>query len=446
MQTKALNADVPSVSKVILKATAKTADTYHKVSSYEAKNPKKVVLLYSGGLDTSVMLKWIQDVYQAEVIALTVDIGQLADDLNEIKQKAIKLGAKKAFVIDAKDEFADQYIAKGILANGSYQGNYYMATCLGRPLLAKKAVDIAHQENADCIAHGCTGKGNDQVRIEAGALTLDPAMKILAPVREWQMGRDEEIAYAKENNIPVSHTLEKPYSYDDNMWGISAEGGEIENPSKDIPLEKVLAVCKMPEDASNTAEMATLTFSEGLPVALNGKKKKLSEIILELNKIGAEHGVGITVHVEDRIVGLKIRDVYEAPAAAIIIQAHQYLEKLVTTRDQAQIKHFIDQQWSYLCYGAKWHEPVMSSLNAFAKDFNKRVCGDVKLKLYKGNITIMSMHSPYSLFNANLATFMKNDLFNQNASPGFVELWSLPQKTAAQVGQAAMKGAVQTIL
>lgn len=410
-------------------------NSYKKVASYEA-NPgdvKKIVLLYSGGLDTSVMLKWLQDEYQAEVIALTINIGQMADNLEEIKEKALKLGASKAYVVDAKNEFAEEYIAKGILMNASYQGDYHMATCIGRPLLAKLAVQIAHQEGADAVAHGCTGKGNDQVRIEGEILTLDPKMKIVAPVREWQMGRDEEIAYANKHNIPVPHTVDKPYSYDDNMWGISAEGGEIENPTKEIPLDKVLAKCKTAEMALNDSESITLSFVDGLPTQLNGVKMPLADLIMELNEIGAPHGIGVTVHIEDRVVGLKIRDVYEAPAAAIIIKSHKYLEKLVTTREQAELKSFLDSKWAYLCYGAKWSEPVMANMLAFGEDLNKKVCGDVKIKLYKGNIEIISMHSAYSLFNENLATFMKNDLFNQNASPGFIELWSLPQKTAVQV-------------
>jgi len=416
-------------------------NSYKKVASYEA-NPgevKKVVLLYSGGLDTSVMLKWIQDEYQCEVIALTIDLGQPADDLEAVKQKALNLGAVKAYVLDAKDEFANNYIAKGILSNASYQGDYYMATCIGRPLLAKLAVEVAHKEGADAIAHGCTGKGNDQVRIEAGVLTLDPKMKILAPVREWQMGRDEEIAYAAKHNIPVPHTIDKPYSYDENMWGLSCEGGEIEDPEQTIPLEKALALCKTPEKAADEGVELTLSFEQGLPTALNGKNMKMSEMIAELNNVGAEHAIGITVHIEDRVVGLKIRDLYEAPAAAMIITAHKNLEKLVMTRDQAETKSFMDSKWAYLCYGAKWYDPTMDAINAFAAQCNKKVVGNVTLRLYKGNITVVKLDSPYSLFNANLATFMKNDLFNQNASPGFVELWSLPQKTVAQVALEAQK-------
>src|SRR3989344_7159469 len=259
---------------------------YVKVASYEGVKGKvkKVVLLYSGGLDTSVMLKWIQDEYKAEVIALTVDIGQLADDLEEVRRKALKLGASKAYVIDAKDEFAEENIAQGIKANASYQGNYHMSTPLGRPLLAKWAVKIAAREGADCIAHGCTGKGNDQARIEGTALALNPDIKIIAPVREWSMGRDEEIAYAKKHGIPVSQTKAKPYSYDDNMWGVSGEGGEIENPSLVPPLDKILIVNKQIEDTPNTPELVRLEFVKGLPISLNGKAMKLSELSMKLNK------------------------------------------------------------------------------------------------------------------------------------------------------------------
>lgn len=416
----------------------KTENLYQKVSSYEAKvgEVKKVVLLYSGGLDTSVMLKWIQDEYSCEVIALTIDIGQLADDLEVIKQKAVNLGAIEAIVIDAKAEFAENYIVPAIKANACYQGDYHMATCIGRPLLAKLAVEIAEKYGADTIAHGCTGKGNDQVRLEAGILTLNPSMKIIAPVREWGLGREEEIAYAHKNNIPVPHTIDKPYSYDDNMWGISAEGGEIEDPTKVPKLDQILAYCKLPEEAKDEAEMVELEFEKGVPVALNGAKMELVDLIYKLNEIGAAHGVGITVHIEDRLVGLKIRDVYEAPAAHILISAHKVLEKSVCTREENQQKEILDQKWAYLCYGAKWYEPLMSSLNAFTNCMNDKVSGKVKVKLYKGGVSVMAVDSPNLLVKQQLVTFMKSSEFNQNASPGFIEIYSLEAKIANQVIQS----------
>lgn len=413
---------------------------YVKVASYEGKKGevKKVVLLYSGGLDTSVMLKWIQDEYKAEVIALTIDIGQQVDDLEAIKQKAIKLGAIKTFVIDAKDEFANEYITKGIKANANYQHRYRLATPIGRPLLAKWAVKIAAAEGADAIAHGCTGRGNDQVRIEGTALALNPDIKIIAPVREWSMGRIEELDYAKKHGIPVSHTKEKPYSYDDNMWGTSAEGGEIENPALIPPLEKILIVNNLPEKAPNTPEIVQLEFVKGIPVALNGKQLKLADLIIKLNKIGANHGVGTNVHIEDRVVGMKIRDIFEAPAAEIIISAHEKLEHYVCTRTENEFKEIVDKKWAYMCYGALWYDPLMNDLNAFIDTVNQKVTGKVTLQLYKGVCQVMALETPNTIFEEKLATFMVSEGLNQNASAGFIELYTLPMKLAQRSEKTAL--------
>ena len=411
-----------------------TKKQYHKVASYEGRKGevKKVVLLYSGGLDTSVMVKWIQDEYKAQVIALTIDIGQQTDDLEAIRQKALKLGAIKALVIDAKDEFAEQYIALGIKANGAYQGRYYLSTPLGRPLLAKWAVKIAAQEGADCIAHGCTGKGNDQVRIEGTALALNPDIKIIAPVREWGMGRDEEIDYARQHKIPIKQTAKKPYSYDDNMWGVTGEGGEIENPSLIPPLEQILHVCRLPEKASARPQYLKLEFVKGIPVAINGRQAKLADIIKRLNKIGAKHAIGIAHHLEDRVVGLKVRGIYEAPAAETIITAHRALEKYVSTRQENEFKTAVDEKWAYLCYGALWYEPLMDNLNAYIDRANQKVTGTVTLRLYKGFVEAVAMETPNTIFDEKLATFMKSTDFNQNASPGFIELYTLQMKLSQQ--------------
>jgi len=418
----------------------KKTTEYVKVASYEGKKGevKKVVLLYSGGLDTSVMLKWIQDEYKAEVIALTIDIGQIADDLNAIKQKALKLGAVKAYVIDAKDEFAEEYISKGIKANANYQQEYRLATPLGRPLLAKWAVKIAAAEGADCIAHGCTGKGNDQVRIEGTALALNPDIKIIAPVREWNMGRDEEIDYAKKHGIPVSQTKAKPYSYDDNMWGISGEGGEIENPALIPDLKNILQINKLPEEAPNTPETIHLEFVKGLPISLNGKNMKLAELIGELNSIGAKHGIGTNIHIEDRVVGLKIRDVFEAPAAEIIITAHKKLEYYVSTRAENEFKTLIDTKWAYLCYGALWLEPLMDDLNAYIDNVNQKVTGKVTVKLYKGVAQVLTLETPNTIFEEKLATFMASTAFNQNASAGFIELYTLQMRLAQRAEKTVL--------
>ena len=407
---------------------------YQKIGSYEGKKGEvsKVVLLYSGGLDTSVMLKWIQDEYNAEVIALTIDIGQQADDLEEIRKKALKLGAIKAFVIDAKDEFAEEYIAHGIKANASYQGRYHLSTPIGRPLLSKWAVKIAAQEGADTIAHGCTGKGNDQVRIEGACLALNPDVKIIAPVREWGMGRDEEIEYAKQHGIPIKQTSEKPYSYDDNMWGVTGEGGEIENPGLIPPLKDILQVSTLPEDAPNKPEIVELEFVKGLPVAVNGKQMPLSKLIMKVNDIGAKHGVGIVHHIEDRVIGLKVRGVYEAPAAEIIIDAHRNLEKFVSTRMENEFKEKVDIEWAYHVYAGFWYDPFVKHLNAYIDDQNEKVTGKVKVRLYKGFAESVAVVTPNSIFEEKLATFMASSAFNQNASPGFIELYTLQMRMAQQ--------------
>ncbi len=409
-----------------------STNQYIKVSSYEGRKGevKKVVLLYSGGLDTSMMLKWIQDQYQADVIALTVDIGQQADDLEVIKKKALNLGAVKAFVIDAKQEFAYHYLAWGIKANAKYQGEYHLSTPLGRPLLAKTAVAIARQEGADTIAHGSTGKGNDQVRLEGSILTLAPEMKVIAPVREWSMGRDEQLEYVKEHNIPVKQTKDSPYSYDDNMWGVTSESGEIEDPSLIPPLNKILQVCTLPEKAPNKPEYIELEFVKGLPVSVDGQAMSLADLIIHLNQVGAKHGVGITHHIEDRLVGLKVRGLYEAPAAEIIIKGHYDLEKYVSTRRENEFKSLIDTKWSYLCYGALWYEPLMANLQAYLDFVNQKVTGTVTIKLLKGRAEVVAVKSPHALYKANLATFMKDHSFNQNCSAGFIEIYSLQMRTA----------------
>ena len=418
----------------------KKTTKYIKVASYEAKKGevKKTVLLYSGGLDTSVMLKWIQEEYKAQIIALTIDIGQISEDLQAIRKKALKLGASKAIVIDAKDEFAEEYLSRGIKANASYQGNYHLATPLGRPLLAKWAVKIAALEGADSIAHGCTGKGNDQIRIEGTALALNPDIKIIAPVREWSMGRDEEIEYAKKHNIPVSVTKAKPYSYDDNMWGVSGEGGEIEEPKLAPPFEKILTVCTLPEKAPERPEIVELEFVKGIPVSLNTKHMKLADLIIKLNKIGARHGVGISLHLEDRVIGMKIRDLYEAPAAEIIITAHRELEKYVSTRAENEFKQTVDTKWAYLCYGALWLEPLMDDLNSFIDRVNQKVTGIVRLQLYKGRATVVTVETPNTIFEQKLATFMTETTFNQNASAGFIELYTLQMRLSQRSEKTAL--------
>ncbi|MBU0458139.1 argininosuccinate synthase [Patescibacteria group bacterium] len=408
---------------------------YHKTASHEAKKGEfeTCLLLYSGGLDTSVMLKWIQEQYDAEVIALTIDIGQIHENLDEAKNKALKLGAKEAHVIDAKERFANELLSKAIKANACYQGDYHLSCPLGRVLISQIAVEIAQQEGATVIAHGSTGKGNDQVRFESYITTLDPGLKIIAPVREWGMGRDEEIKYAEKHNIPISHTAEKPYSYDDNMWGSTSEGGEIEDPKLIPPLENILKVCEPPLHSPNSQEIVEIEFEKGVPVSLNEVAMPLSKIVKKLNIIGATHGIGIVNLIEDRLVGLKVRGTYEQPAAHILITAHKNLEKLVSTRDLNEFKNGIDEKWAYMCYGAKWFDPTMEAIHSFQDKVNEKVTGKVKVNLLHGKAEVVALESPYSLFNADLATFNKNASFNQNASPGFIELHNLAQKTSYSV-------------
>lgn len=416
-----------------------TKTSYIKTSSYEAKigEVKKILLLYSGGLDTSVMLKWIQDQYDAEVIALTFDIGQQKDDLEAVKKKALTFGATKAIVYDAKEEFADEYLAKGIKANASYQGDYHLSTPMGRALLAKKAVEFAKQEGADCIAHGCTGKGNDQVRFEGYILAIDPKMKIIAPVREWAMDRNEEIAYAKKHKIPVPASIDFPYSVDDNMWGMTWEGGEIEEPELVAPIEKFLTTYTLAKKAPDKEEFVTITFKKGVPTGLNGKKLTLAQLIIQLNSIAGKHGVGVIHLVEDRLVGVKNRGVYELPAAHVIIQAHKALEKFVNTRQTNELKEMLDIKWAYLCYGALWYDPVMDAINAFNDSVNEKAEGEVTIKLFKGLATVVAMKSPFGLNHASF-TNVGGYNFNVNASAGFIEVFSLQMKMVNQIRKIAI--------
>jgi len=414
----------------------KTDTNYVKVSSYEAKpgEIKKVLLLYSGGLDTSVILKWIQDNYKAQVVTLTLDIGQQKDDLEAVKQKALKFGAVKAITCDAKEEFASQYIAVGIKANACYQGDYHLSTPMGRAILAKKAVEFAKLEGADCIAHGCTGKGNDQVRIEGYALTLNPNIKIIAPVREWAMDRNEEIKYAQEHGIPVPASIDFPYSDDDNMWGMTWEGGEIEEPDLISPVEKFLTTYTLAKNAPYEEELVNLTFEKGVPVALNSEKLTLADLIVKLNKIAGKHGVGVVHMFEDRLVGVKNGGVYEQPAAHVIIEAHKALEKYTCTRNLNELKATMDIKWGYLCYGALWFDPATKAINAFNDYVNEFVTGDVTVKLYKGSVTVVAMKSPFGLDHTSFTNF-GGYAFNVNASAGFTEIYSLQMKLANQIGK-----------
>ncbi|MCW3018451.1 MAG: argininosuccinate synthase [Solirubrobacterales bacterium] len=406
-------------------------------ASYEADPAQvhRVLLLYSGGLDTSVMLKWIQDSYGAEVVCLTVNLGQPGEDYEVIKDKAMQLGALECHVVDAREQFAHEYVLPAIKANALYGGGYPLFTALGRPLIAKLAVEQARASSCDTIAHGCTGKGNDQVRIEATIATLAPELKVIAPVRSWQMGREEEIAYAREHGIPIkTHTAqgaeETPYSIDDNLWGRSSEGRWIED-LEHAPDDDVFQLVTPPERAPEEPQQIELGFERGVPVALDGERLELVPLIERVAEIGARHGVGIVDHIEDRIVGLKVRDIYEVPAAAIVLLAHQELERLVGTIHQNQFKPELDRQWAYLVYAGLWWEPLREDLDAYMEHVNEQVTGTIGLKLYKGHVRVQTRSSPNAVYDASLASFSQSGgLFSQSAAPGFIELWSLQSRMA----------------
>jgi argininosuccinate synthase len=407
-------------------------------ASYEADPAEvhRVLLLYSGGLDTSVMLKWIQDSYGAEVVCLTVNLGQPGEDYAVIEDKARSLGAVECHVVDARERFARDFVLPGIKANALYGGGYPLFTALGRPLIAQLAVERARESGCDTIAHGCTGKGNDQVRIEATVATLAPELKTIAPVRSWQMGREEEIAYARENGIPVKGGTEAaPYSIDDNLWGRSSEGRWIEDLGH-APEDDVFQLVARPEEAPDEPQTVEVEFEAGVPVALDGERLEPVELLERSAEIGARHGVGIVDHIEDRIVGLKVRDIYEAPAAAILLTAHQELEKLVGTIHQNQFKPELDRKWAYLVYAGLWWEPLRGDLDAYIEAANAQVSGTIGLRLYKGGVRVVTRSSPNAVYDADLAGFAESGgLFSQAASPGFIELWSLQSRLAHRIRQ-----------
>ncbi|HET9593769.1 MAG TPA: argininosuccinate synthase [Solirubrobacterales bacterium] len=406
---------------------------FQPTATYEAdpSTVDRVLLLYSGGLDTSVMLKWIQEAYEAEVVCLTVNLGQPGEDYGVIEAKAKQLGAVECHVVDARERFAAEFLVPAIKANSVYGNGYPLFTALGRPLIAQLAVEYAQKTGCDTIAHGCTGKGNDQVRIEATVATLAPELKTIAPVRSWEMGRDEEIAYAREHGIPVKGGTEvAPYSIDDNLWGRSSEGRWIEDLDH-APEDDVFQLVTRPEEAPDEPETVTVGFESGVPVALNGERLELVELLERAAAIGCRHGVGIVDHIEDRIVGLKVRDIYEVPAAAIVLTAHEELERLVGTIHQNQFKPALDQKWGYLVYAGLWWEPLRSDLDAYMDAVNQQVTGEIGLRLYKGSVRVVTRSSPNAVYDAHLATFSESGgLFDQNASPGFIELWSLQSRMA----------------
>jgi argininosuccinate synthase len=384
------------------------------------------------------MLKWIQDEYEAEVVALTVNLGQPGEDYDVVKGKALNLGAIEAHVVDAREEFANEYLKPAIMANANYGDGYPLFTALGRPLIAKLAVEYARRSGCDTIAHGCTGKGNDQVRIEATVATLAPELKVIAPVRSWAMGRDEEIAYARKHGIPVKGGTETaPYSIDDNLWGRSSEGRWIEDLTH-APDDDVFQLVTRPEEAPDEPQIVEIAFEAGVPVAIDGERLGLVEIIDRAAELGIKHGIGIVDHIEDRIVGLKVRDIYEAPAAALLLPAHRELERLVGTIHQNQFKPELDRKWAYLVYAGLWWEPLREDIQAYIEHVNRQVTGTIGLKLYKGLARVVTRESPNAVYDAQLATFAESGgLFSQSASPGFIEIWSLQSRMARRVRDGA---------
>jgi len=394
---------------------------------------EKIVLAYSGGLDTSVSVKWIQEKYGYDVIALGLDVGE-GKDLEAIKTKALNVGAIKAIMIDAKELLAKDYIIPALKANCLYEGKYPLSSALSRPLISKLLVETAEKEGAAAVAHGCTGKGNDQVRFEVSVQALNPNLKVVAPVREWGMTRDEEIKYAEENGIPIPVDLDNPFSIDANIWGRACEAGVLENPWAEAP-EAAFDWTNPIELTPDAAEYIEIEFEQGVPVALNAEKLPLVQLIEELNELGGKHGVGRIDHIENRLVGIKSREVYENPAALILINAHKELEFLTLPREVTQFKTQIDQQMAKIIYEGLWYSPLKPALDAFIEETQKVVSGTIRVKLHKGNHTVVGRKSPHSLYNEELATYSKGDAFDHNAAVGFIKLWGLPTKVYSEVNQ-----------
>ena len=393
---------------------------------------KKVVLAYSGGLDTSIIIPWLKENYNnPEIIAVSGNVGQ-ADELEGLEEKALKTGAAKLIVADLVDEMVDDVIIPSMMMGANYEG-YLLGTAFARPIIAKKLVEIALEEGADAICHGCTGKGNDQVRFELAIKRFAPTMKIIAPWREWDIkGRDEEIDYAEAHNVPLKISRETNYSKDKNLWHLSHEGLDLEDPANEPMYDKpgFLEMGVSPFKAPDESTYVTLDFEKGVPVALNGEKMKASKIIEGLNKLGGENGIGLLDIVENRLVGMKDRGVYETPGGTILYRAHEVLEMITLDKDTKHMKQKLAIDWADLLYNGKWFTPLREALNAFALDTQKHVTGTVKLKLYKGNIITSSVTSPESLYSEKLVTFEESD-YNQDDATGFINLWGLPDTVQA---------------
>lgn len=395
---------------------------------------KKVALAYSGGLDTSVCIRYLQKIHDLDVVTVTVDCGQ-NEDFVETEKKSLDIGSLKHVFIDAKDEFVSDYIVPSIRANGLYQEKYPLATALARPLIAKKTVEIAHKENCNFIAHGCTGKGNDQVRFDVTIKSLDPSLGIIAPIRDMNLTRDVEIDFARKENIQID-TKVNNYSIDVNIWGRSIEGGNLE----DVLVEPPLDCFQLVKFDSSKTQYLEIEFENGIPVSLDGVKMSLISMIDILNKKAGNCGIGVVDHIEDRIVGIKSREIYEAPAAITLIEAHKDLEKMVLTSQELRFKHLVDNQWSWLAYSGLWLDPLRTALDAFINETQKRVNGKIRMKMHNGGLRVVGRYSDNSLYKNELATYESGSLFNQELARGFVELWGLQSITANTIINNLNKG------
>lgn len=395
-------------------------------------NRSKVVLAYSGGLDTSVSIPWLREKKGADVVALTVNVGQ-PGDLEWVRSKAEAAGASKAFVVDARQEFAEEYIAPALRANALYEGVYPLSTALARPLIGRHMVEVARREGASYVAHGCTGKGNDQVRFDLSTTSLAPDLEVIAPAREWKMTREEEVAYAEHHGIPLATGPKTPYSTDENLWGRSVECGILEDPAVEPPEEVYGWTCA-PHAAPDQPVYVNVTFERGLPVSIDGHRAPLHELIVALNRTAGAAGVGRIDHLESRVVGIKSREVYECPAATVLIAAHQALEALVLPRDLLDFKRTVEQRYAQMVYDGFWFSPLRNALDAFVSSTQERVSGEVAMKLFKGSAKVAGRRSPYSIYQHGLATYSSGDRFRQDMAEGFIYVWGLPARTWAAIG------------
>jgi argininosuccinate synthase len=399
----------------------------------------KVVLAYSGGLDTSAAIKWIAETYDMDVIALSLDLG-MERDFESIRQKALKVGAIKALVVDAKDVFISDYVLPALQADAIYEGQYPLATALARPLIAKLLVETALQEGAAAVAHGCTGKGNDQVRFDVGTASLAPQLRVIAPAREWGMTREQTVAFAQRHGIPVAVTAESPYSIDENLWGRSIECGVLEDPWVEPP-EDVFAWTRPPDETPDKPLYIEIGFDHGIPVSIDGQVSAGVALVEKLNNLAGDHGVGRIDHLENRLVGIKSREIYEAPAATVLLSAHLALEQLTLSRDQLRFKQSVAQEYAELVYNGLWFSALRQDLAAYVRSTQRHVSGTVRVKLHKGKATVVGRKSPKSLYSYGLATYDKEDQFDQSAAVGFIQIYGLPVKTQAQAqGMVEEKG------